>query len=48
MGLKYLGAIPYDPKVEEAIGNPAKLLKTAVGKTMPANQKSSISQKVNS
>ena len=26
LGLKYLGSIPYDPKVEEAIGNPEKLL----------------------
>ncbi len=32
LGLKYLGEIPYDPKVESAIGNEAKLLKTALGK----------------
>ncbi len=35
LGLKYLGAIPYDPQVEAAIGNPTKLLDTAMGKTMP-------------
>lgn len=28
LGLDYLGQIPYDPQVENAIGNPAKLLKT--------------------
>ncbi len=37
--LKYLGAIPYDPKVEEAIGNPTKLLETAIGKAMPQIKK---------
>ena len=40
LGLKYLGAIPYDPQVEDAIGNPAKLLETAVGKAMPQIKKS--------
>ena len=30
--LKYLGAIPFDPQVEDAIGNTSKLLNTAVGK----------------
>ena len=30
--LKYLGAIPFDPQVEDAIGKPSKLLNTAVGK----------------
>jgi ATP-binding protein involved in chromosome partitioning len=35
LGLKYLGAIPYDPTVEVAIGNPAKLLETTMGRTMP-------------
>jgi ATP-binding protein involved in chromosome partitioning len=34
LGLKYLGAVAYDPKVEAAIGNPAKLLDTAIGKAM--------------
>lgn len=38
--LTYLGAIPYDPQVEEAIGNPTKLLETAVGKAMPQIKKS--------
>jgi ATP-binding protein involved in chromosome partitioning len=32
LGLKYLGAILYDPQVECAIGNEARLLNTAVGK----------------
>jgi ATP-binding protein involved in chromosome partitioning len=32
LGLKYLGEIPYDPQVEDAIGDVEKLLNTAVGK----------------
>ena len=32
LGLKYLGEIPFDPQVEEAIGDVAKLLNTAAGK----------------
>jgi ATP-binding protein involved in chromosome partitioning len=32
LGLKYLGEIPFDPQVEDAIGNEAKLLNTAIGK----------------
>jgi ATP-binding protein involved in chromosome partitioning len=32
--LRYLAAIPYDPQVEAAIGNPIKLIETAVGKAM--------------
>ncbi len=32
LGLKYLGAIPFDPQVEDAIGDEAKLMRTAVGK----------------
>lgn len=32
IGLRYLGAIPFDPQVEEAFGNEVKLTKTAVGK----------------
>jgi ATP-binding protein involved in chromosome partitioning len=32
LGLKYLGAISYDPQVEAAIGNEAKLLQTELGK----------------
>ena len=35
LGLRYLGEIPYDPGVEAAIGNPIKLLSTAIGKNMP-------------
>jgi MinD superfamily P-loop ATPase len=27
--IKYLGTVPFDPKVEEAIGNTSKLLDTA-------------------
>jgi ATP-binding protein involved in chromosome partitioning len=46
LGLKYLGAIPFDPKVEEAIGNPAKLLETAVGKAMTQIKKTAKPQKV--
>jgi ATP-binding protein involved in chromosome partitioning len=30
--LKYLGSIPFDPQVEDSIGNTSKLLNTAVGK----------------
>ncbi len=32
LGLKFLSDIPFDPKVETAIGNPEKLLCTALGK----------------
>ncbi len=32
LGLKFLGEIPFDPQVEDAIGDVKKLLKTAVGK----------------
>ncbi|MCW4028373.1 MAG: Mrp/NBP35 family ATP-binding protein [Candidatus Bathyarchaeota archaeon] len=31
LGLSYLGSIPYDPKVEDAIGKPKQLLSTALG-----------------
>lgn len=34
LGLKYLGAIPYDLQVESAIGNPTKLIDTAIGKAI--------------
>jgi len=34
LGLKYLGTIAYDPKVEESIGNTTKLLDTSVGKDL--------------
>jgi ATP-binding protein involved in chromosome partitioning len=39
LGLKYLGSIPFDVEVENAIGNPAKLLETAVGRAMPQIKK---------
>ncbi len=45
LGLKYLGAIPYDPQVEIAIGNPTKLLDTAVGKAMTQIKKSAKTKK---
>ena len=34
LGLKYLGAIPYDVGVEEAMGNESLLLKTAIATTL--------------
>ena len=34
LGLRYLGAIAFDPLVEDAIGNQTKLLSTVVGKTI--------------
>jgi ATP-binding protein involved in chromosome partitioning len=34
LGVRYLGAIPFDPQVEEAIGNETKLMSTAVGKVI--------------
>ena len=34
LGLRYLGEIHYDPQVEAAIGDKAKLLTTAIGKKM--------------
>jgi hypothetical protein len=43
--LSYLGAIPYDSQVEAAIGNPTKLLETAVGKAMPQIKKSAKTKK---
>jgi len=45
LGLKYIGSIPYDPKVEQAIGNPEKLLDTAVGKSMTQIKKSAKNKK---
>ena len=42
LGLKYLGEIPYDPQVEDAIGNEAKLLKTAIAKKLKQIAKSTI------
>ena len=40
--LKYLGEIPYDPQVEDAIGNETKLLNTAIGKKIQQVAKSII------
>ncbi len=34
LGLKYLGAINLDPKVEDSIGDESKLLNTAIGKKL--------------
>lgn len=45
LGLKYLGSIPFDPEVENAIGNPAKLLETAIGRAMPQIKKNSKTEK---
>lgn len=45
LGLKYIGAIPFDPQVEASIGNPAKLLDTAVGRAMPQIKKSAKTKK---
>ena len=40
LGLKYLGAIPYDPQVESTIGNPVKLLETKVARIISQFKKS--------
>ena len=34
LGLSYLGAIPFDPQVEEAMGKETKLVGTAIGKVI--------------
>jgi ATP-binding protein involved in chromosome partitioning len=34
LNLKFLGEIPFDPQVEDAIGNASKLLQTVFGKTI--------------
>jgi ATP-binding protein involved in chromosome partitioning len=44
LGLKYLGTIPYDPEVETTIGNPTKLLSTAMGKTITRLKKSAVAK----
>ncbi len=43
--LAYLGAIPYDASVETSIGNPAKLMETSVGKSIPEIFGTNISKK---
>jgi hypothetical protein len=45
LGLRYLGAIPYDVTVEASIGNPQKLLDTAIGKTMNQIKKAAVGQR---
>jgi len=45
LGLRYLGAIPFDASVETAIGNPKKLMETSVGKSMPQITKMAKSKK---
>ncbi len=47
LGLRYLGAIPYDPKVEAAIGNPEKTAGNRRRQNDDPNQKSSKIPKVN-
>ncbi len=44
LGLKYLGAVPYDPQVEESIGNPPELLKTALGTSMTPIKKAAAAE----
>jgi ATP-binding protein involved in chromosome partitioning len=45
LGLKYIGAVAYDPQVEAAIGSPDALLCTAVGKAMGSLKKAVIQRK---
>lgn len=45
LGLKYLGFIPFDREVEATIGNPTKLLCTAMGKAMPQIKKALVAKK---
>jgi hypothetical protein len=40
--LRYLGAIPFDPQVEEAIGNETRLMSTTLGKVIQEVGKSVI------
>lgn len=39
LGLTYLGSISFDPTIENAIGNPTKLLCSTMGKAMPVIKK---------
>jgi ATP-binding protein involved in chromosome partitioning len=39
LGLRYLGSIPFDPEVENVIGNPSKLLETALSKAISSIKK---------
>ncbi len=45
LGLRYLGTIRYDAAVEAAIGNPQKLLETAVGRAMEQIKKAATGQR---
>jgi ATP-binding protein involved in chromosome partitioning len=47
LGIRYLGAIPYDSMVEESIGNPAKLQCTVMGKAMAQIKRATIGNKGN-
>jgi ATP-binding protein involved in chromosome partitioning len=42
LGLKYLGSIAFDQRVESSIGNPAKLLKTVLGQSMTEIKKAAV------
>jgi ATP-binding protein involved in chromosome partitioning len=42
LGLRYLGAIPFDPQVEDAIGNVTSMMSTAVGKVIQEVGKNAI------
>lgn len=45
LGLKYLGAVLFDAAVETSIGNPAKLMNTAVGRAMPQIKKAAVGER---
>ena len=45
LGLRFLAEISFDPKVEDAIGDEARLLETSIGKTIKQVVKKSILQK---
>jgi hypothetical protein len=47
LGLKYLGSIDYDAKVESSIGSPEKLLDTTIGRAME-RIKAAVNAKVSS
>ncbi|MCW3995086.1 MAG: Mrp/NBP35 family ATP-binding protein [Candidatus Bathyarchaeota archaeon] len=42
LGIKYLGEVPFDAQVEASIGNPEKLMATALGSAMPQIKKALI------
>jgi ATP-binding protein involved in chromosome partitioning len=45
LGLKYLGSIAFDVEVEASIGNPTKLLGTAIGKSIDKIKKTAFGTK---